>query len=61
MRGSISLSFRLLSIIGVLALLIAITAVSTYSITRLQEEDSQVINVAGCQRMLTQRFAILEG
>jgi methyl-accepting chemotaxis protein len=56
MKTKLSLSIRLTAIIGVFALLIGIMVAATYLITSAQERDVVFVNVAGRQRMLTQRL-----
>ena len=56
MKARLSLSIRLTAIIGAFVLLYGIMASATYLITAAQQEDAVLINVAGRQRMLTQRL-----
>lgn len=55
-RGFASPSIRLGAVIGVFAFLLVGTAGVTYCIARAQKADASVINLAGRQRMLTQKF-----
>jgi len=54
--GSMSLGMRLGAIMGVFALLIVGIVGVTYWVTSAQKADAMVINLAGRQRMLTQKF-----
>ncbi len=52
----LSVSVRLTAIIGIFALLIGILVGITFIVTSAQGKDAMLINVAGRQRMLTQRL-----
>ena len=54
-RGSVIV--RLCCLAGILLLLVATVIAATLRVTRAQRADSLVINLAGRQRMLTQRFS----
>lgn len=54
--GSMSLGVRLGAIMGIFALLIVGIVGVTYWVTSAQKTDALVINLAGRQRMLTQKF-----
>ncbi|MCP4594772.1 MAG: hypothetical protein GY842_28910 [bacterium] len=53
---SLSLSFRLGAMLSIFTLLIVGIVGVTYWVTYVQKTDTAVINLAGRQRMLTQKF-----
>jgi len=57
MRPTLSLSVRLGGLVGVFAVLIAFIVGVTYWVTSSQEKDTLAVNLAGRQRMLTQKYA----
>jgi len=54
--NKLTLNARLIGIVGLLLAAILVTTISTLTVVRTQKQDSIVINLAGRQRMLSQKF-----